>query len=73
MPTPDPLRSGLAGGAEIAVCDRCGQVTVASERCACATPHDLVAVRRRLSAALAKGRRRREAEMSAILRRMPAS
>jgi hypothetical protein len=68
MPTPDPLRSG---GAEIAVCDRCGQVTVAPERCVCATPHDLVAARRRLSAALAKGRQRRAAERDAALRRMP--
>ena len=40
----------------IRFCDRCGDVTVDSERCICATPYDPAEVRRRHQAAVEAAR-----------------
>ena len=40
----------------IRICDRCGDITVDSDRCLCATPYDPVEVRRRHHAAVEAAR-----------------
>jgi len=40
----------------IRICDRCGDITVDSDRCVCATPYDPVEVRRRHHAAVEAAR-----------------
>ena len=40
----------------ISICDRCGDITVDSDRCTCATPYDPVEVRRRHHAAVEAAR-----------------
>jgi hypothetical protein len=40
----------------ISICDRCGDITVDSDRCICATPYDPAEVRRRHHAAVEAAR-----------------
>ena len=40
----------------IMICDRCGDVTVASDLCRCTKPYDAVEIRRRHRAAVARAR-----------------
>jgi hypothetical protein len=40
----------------INICDRCGDITVDSDRCTCATPYDPAEVRRRHRAAVEAAR-----------------
>lgn len=40
----------------VAICDRCGDVTVTPDPCRCATAHDAVEARRRHRAAVARAR-----------------
>lgn len=40
----------------VAICDRCGDVTVGGDRCRCFQPYDPVDVRRRHRSAVARAR-----------------